>query len=264
MADHDSHLPVRSEKDGDDERVHVKLVGNDEGNSGDGQAADNQQKISDDSFASVETDGVYDPTAGPGLTNTDPSNTGLVGLVRNTAPDDTHQTLRISAKTGTVAAADPTEPQTDDQRSLDVSLHDEAGNAYTSKNPMPVSMEESEGDEIHDPHVEVDLAKGASVTFNYDTAGLTERFNLFEVHITASGKIKTEIFQGQGEVAETFVSKDVNFNSTAVPDAGSFKYPKVPLRVVGGANGTSFQVTITNRDQQPMDVYATFIGIKYS
>ena len=62
----------------------------------------------------------------------DGDNIGLKVQQRNLSPSDSQYTKRVTAVTGTGVSANTT--------SLDVSLHDEDGNAYTISNPLPVQL----------------------------------------------------------------------------------------------------------------------------
>jgi len=73
----------------------------------------------------VDIDGYYDAANNP-----DPDNIGIIGHTRSSSTDETKQKERITAKRGTVDT---------DTVSMDASLHDQSGNAYTSVNPVPVS-----------------------------------------------------------------------------------------------------------------------------
>jgi hypothetical protein len=76
---------------------------------------------------SVDLKGVYDA-----VTNPTPDNVGIIAHSRSVSPGDAQQTQRLSSKQGTVDT---------DVRALDVSLHDQLGNAYTSLNPVPSSVQ---------------------------------------------------------------------------------------------------------------------------
>ena len=256
MADQDTGLPIRSEADGADERVHVKIV------DGTGTAV-NQMTVDSDKNAHVEAhgndpagidrviktsedgstdvDGVYNASA-----NTEPANIGVVAQERNAAASDTRQTQQITGKRGTVDTT---------VVSMDVSLHDEDGNAYTSNNPIPVSLEESEGDEICDYQTSATVIKNASATHDYTVSG-SMTFIGDRAWISGSGKLKVEI-QVQDPGEETFSTKWVGFNSTANPnvDIDFAKIMKVPT-------GDIVRLKITNLDNQPQDLYSTLVGIE--
>ncbi len=260
MADQDTSLPVRSEADGTDERVQVKIVdatspdsqqaavdsdsnlhveahGNDPGGT------DRVLRTSEQGSASV--DGIYDVS-----NNTDPSNVGIIAQQRNASPADTLQTEQLTSiqdSGGTV-------------RALDISLHDEAGEAYDADNPLPVQIEENEGDEIHDYSTGSAVAKDAISNHDYSVAN-GRTLLLYGVHTSASGKQKVELQIGDGAASEVFATKAVAFNSTANPQS-NIKFERVPIKVVGTSNTTTVRVIRTNKDNQPQDLYSTIIGVE--
>lgn len=248
MADYDSGLPIRSEADGTDERVHVKIV--------DGtNPAVNQTTVDSDSNLHVEIhgndpagvdrvvrtseigaltpDGVYDATD-----NTKPGNVGLIASVRDAAPGDTTQTQRLTSVTN------------GDKRLLDVSIHDEDGAVFSEDNPFPVTVVDAEGTEVSNYQTSASVAANASVNHDYTVAGTD--LKLQQIFASGSGKIKVEVRVGP---TLTLVSKFVGFNSTANPNIEfTLKSPiTVPV-------GDIVRVVITNRDNQPQDVYSTVVG----
>lgn len=91
----------------------IKIHGNDPA------GVDRTIKTSED--GSIDIDGVYN-----GSINTEPANIGLVAHTRVISPGDNDQNKRLTAITNATVHA------------LDVSLHDENGNAYSSTNPLQV------------------------------------------------------------------------------------------------------------------------------
>ena len=259
MADYDSGLPIRTEADGADERVHTKIV-----DYADPDGASKQLEVSEgkahtrvygsqpdgttdqelrlSELGAPNGDGDYDAT-----NNTKPASIGLIAHDRNATPDETHQNVRVTGVTsGTVHAQD-------------VSLHDENGNPYSGTNPMPVTFEQSEGTEIHDFDQAVAIAKDASSNHDYSVAD-TNVLLLREILCSASGKARFELQIGDGAVSETFTTKAVVFNSTANPNA-----PIVftdPIVVTGTANTTTVRVVKTNLDNQAQDLYSTIVGVE--
>lgn len=169
-ADYDSSLPIRSESDGADERVHVKIV---DGSSG----AVNQATVDSDKNLHIEchgnraddtadivltlselgyanTDGVYEADD-----NSDPGNIGLIGHVRNATPGDTHQTIRWTGVNGTTATT---------VWAMDVSLHDEDGNPYSDSNPLFVAID-SDNNTVD---VSIDGVYNVSTNADPDNIGL--------------------------------------------------------------------------------------------
>ncbi len=256
MSDYDSQLPVRSKQD-DDERVQVKLV---DSTNPDTQ----QQKVDTDGNAHIEVHG-NQPTTGTdielqlseegrvngrgdydGTLNTKPASIGVIAHERGATIDETKQNQRVTAIAGESNSI-----------CMDISLHDEAGNNYDSNNPVPVAISENEGDELHPFDQATAIAKNGTDDHEYTVAdGKTAL--LYGVKLSASGKLKGELKIGDGATSEVFATKCVNFNSTAKPSANMDFY-RVPITVVGTANGTTIQLIRTNLDNQPQDLYSTFV-----
>jgi len=275
MADTDSDLGTRvhSKNDGIDGHVRIKIVGDP---AGVGTTATDHVAVDADKNAHVEAHG-NDPTGTDrvlrtselgsasvdgmyhAVNNTDPSQTGLVGMVRNAANGnlDSDQNLRITAKVGTVASGDPTKPQTDNTRSLDVALHDEAGNAYTRANPLPVSMEESEGAEVHDQNTAAALAAEASGNHDYSVLAGTS-FVLHQVICDAIGDARYELQIGDGAVVEAFTKKAVRYTSNS--KGGDINLAK-GLTVTAVATPRTVRVIRKNKDNKIQDVHTTIVGV---
>lgn len=250
MSDMASGLPIRSEADGTDERVHTKIcdgatpsqmasVDTDlnlhvEMHGNDPTAADKVLLLSE--LGSANIDGLYDVA-----NNTNPSNIGLMGHVRAASPADTDQTERLTAiANGSVHA-------------LDVSIHDEAGAAYSDSNPLPVYIAADPGTEVHDYNTAVVAAAGTS---NHNYAVPSGVFETHQIWASGSGKMKIEVQTSLDNVL--FTTFAVGFNSTAEPDINMDL--KLPKSLVGSA--TSFvRIIRTNNDNQSQSLYSTIIGI---
>lgn len=255
MADYNSSLPVRTQVDPDerlqtkivdattpsqqmivdtDSNAHVEVHGNDPAGT------DRVLKLSED--GSVDVDGVYDVSA-----NSEPANIGLVAAQRAATPSDSDQIRRLTAVT-------PDGVVNTDVHALDVSLHDENGVPYSSANPLQVVVIESEGVEINDYQTSAAVAAGASVDLDYTVTAL-KTLQFTQLHGAASGKAKFELKVETGVASGTFNTKFVFFNSTAQPNVDiSLKDP------ISVAAGVRVRVSITNRDTQAQDVYATVSG----
>lgn len=138
MADLDSGLPIRSEADGVDERVLTKIQdGADPGgvdktaevseklihtrvHGENPSGTKTQLKLSE--TGALNTQGDYDAS-----TNTKPSSSGLIAHDRNASVDETHQNKRVTAVAGA-----------DDTVCLDVAIRDESGASFSTANPLPV------------------------------------------------------------------------------------------------------------------------------
>ena len=256
MSDYDSGLPVRSEADGADERVQTKIV---DANNPDTQ----QMEVDTDNNAHVEvhgnnpvggdetlrlselghpnTDGLYD-----GTDNTDPSNSAVIAHSRNASPADTQSTERVTSiedSGGTV-------------RALDISLHDEDGEAYGPTNPLPVSFEESEGDELDDFNTSAAVAKDISVNHDY-TVTAAKTLLMEEILASGSGKMKVELQLETAAASGVFDTKVVMFNSTAKPNV-RIPCSKIRKQVAGAI----VRIKITNRDNQAQDLYSNLLGVE--
>lgn len=253
-TDFNTSLPVRSEADGTDARVQVKIVDRlnpdtkqmdvdsdhnahveMHGNAPDG-TTDKVMRLSEE--GAPNGDGVYD-----GTNNSTPASAGITAQVRNATASPSRQTMQPTAVRGSTAST---------QVSLDVALHDEAGEAYSSSNPMPVAIvNEETGTAIHDywesPAV---LAPGASVTRTYTVA--TSILSLKRILASASGRIKVEILTGPSGLP---VQKYTLFNSSSNPNV-EHECPKNFLVAVSDV----VQVKFTNMDKQSFTVYTTIEG----
>jgi hypothetical protein len=247
MSDYNSSLPIRTETAGDvgvkivdktspttqqmtvdsDSNAHVEIHGNDP------TGTDKVVKLSEQ--GSVNIDGVYNAS-----TNTDPSNIGIVAHVRTSSPSDSDQTKRLTAITNSTVHA------------LDISLHDETGAAYTQSNPLPVSIEESEGTEVHD--YSTSSAVAAAGTSNHDYTVASGIFRLTQVLASASGKLKIEIQIATDGV--TFTTKAVLFNSTSNPNLELTLSQALDCPTSG-----KIRVIRTNKDLADQDLYSTIIGV---
>lgn len=252
MSDYNSSLPVRSQSDGVDEKVVVKVIDGTPGGS-------NQMSVDSDKNAHVEmhgndpagTDRVVRTSELGALTpdgvynvanNTKPGNSGIIASTRNATPSDSTQTERITSITsGTV-------------RALDVSMHDEDGNPISSTNPLQVVVIESEGVEINDYNTVAAVAAAASSNHDYTvTAGKT--LKLTQIETSASGKMKIEVRIETAVASGVFNTKFVKFNSTANPNVS------ITLREpIDVAAGVRVRIIRTNNDNQAQDVYSTISG----
>ena len=257
MSDYNSSLPVRSEAD-IDERVQTKIVDASNPNT-------QQLEIDTDNNAHVEVHG-NQPTSGDDVAlqlseegrvngrgdynasdNTKPASVGLVAHERNASKAETHQVKRVSAVDSSVNT---------DVTALDVAIRDESGNPYTANNPLPVSFEESEGDEVVDFDQADAVAKDASTNHDY-TVNVGKTLIIDEVICSASGRAKFELQVETGVATGTFNTVAVAFNSTANPNATILTNKKLKV-----AAGVIVRVIKTNRDNQPQDLYSTILGVE--
>jgi hypothetical protein len=257
MSDYNSSLPVRSEADGTDERLHVKIV--------DGVASTAVHKVQVDAdhnihaeihgnkpdasdavvrlseLGAVNPDGVYS-----GTDNTKPAHVGVVGAVRAASPADADQTQRVTVKTGTTDT---------DVHAMDVSLHDANGNAFSSSNPLPVATAVA-GTPVHDYDTSSAIAAGSPDNHDYPVAA-GGTFRLSKIFAAGSGKLKVEV---QTTLNGTLYSTiAVMFNSTANPNI-VIDFNGIYEEIVGSAT-SAVRVIRTNLDKQAQDVYSTIVGL---
>lgn len=252
MSDYASGLPIRSEADGTDERVHVKVV--DKTNPG-----TQQMTVDTDSNAHVEIhgndpagvdrvvrtselgaltpDGMYNATD-----NTKPGNVGVIVHTRNATPGDAHQDLRQTGiKNGSVQAAD-------------VAIRDEDGVPFSASNPLPVTSVDSEGTEVNDYNTAAALAAAGTSNHDYTVTAL-KTLKLSGVKASASAKLKIEIQVESGVATNTFATRFVGFNSTANPNIFLRIHENITV-----AAGVRVRVIRKNLDNQAQDVYSTIEG----
>jgi len=108
---------------------------------------------------------------------------------------------------------------------------------------------EQDGIEIVEYNTSASVAKNASVNHDY-TVTAAKTFIGEEIVASGSGKLKVEVLINAVPVFTMF-------NSTSTPNV------RIPLEKVVKANATEvIRITITNRDNQPQDLYSTLIGVE--
>ena len=260
MADTDfkSSLPVRSEIDGTDERVHVKVV------DGTNNPAINQMKVDSDNAAKVlatghdpsgtnrtvrtselgalTPDGVYSVT-----NNTKPGNTGTIVSSRTATPGDTTQTIRA---TGIQGSTDTT------KWSQDVAIQDSNGNAFTTTNPLPITIvDAASGVTIINSEVDaLNIAAGSSSNMDY-TITASKTLSLKYVMCSGSGRMRFELQTSTDGV--TFSRLMVKYNSTSMPNV-DFDLSNNYKMVTG--SGSKIRIVALNLDHQPFDAHTLFSG----
>ena len=146
---------------------------------------------------------------------------------------------------------------TDFKSGQKVRLHDEDNTPYSSSNPVPVSMGESEfGTEVHD-YDDTDVVKDTSEDHDYTvTAGKTLFLN--RVNFSSSARCKVDLS------IETGVATDV-FNTIGTAhikagnEHGAIDFGNRPKRV---AAGVKVRVTKSNQDNQDAAIYDTIVGLE--
>lgn len=254
MSDYNSQLPIRSEADGTDERVLVKIQDGDNPGGANETATVSEKKVhtrghgkdsdgtDQETLHSQEghllTNGDYDAT-----NNKRPSSQGVIASDRDASPSETTMNKRPTAVAGN-----------DDKVALDVAISDSSGNRFDENNPLPVFQTANPGDEVNNYDQAVDTASDGSTNHDY-TIAATSEFRQLKVSCSASGKARFELQIETGIGAGTFTTAQVCFNSTANPNCEMSYEPAVQT-------GRIIRVVKTNLDNQPQDVYTTIKGIE--
>lgn len=181
------------------------------------------------------------------VTQSLPTGTNSIGSVAQSG----NWAVRLQDGAGTAitsSAAGSTRP-------LDTALRDSTGALYSGTNPFPVSISQDlAGNEINAFNTVSAVAAAASSNHVY-TVTASKTLQLTQVVCAASGKLKVEVQQETGVATGVFVTKYVQFNSTAVPNIViSFA---APLQT---AAGVKVQIIRTNLDKTAQDVYSTICG----
>lgn len=258
MADIDKGLPIRTEDDPDqyvrtrqfdstdetqgqdvdsDGNAHVEVHGNrcDD-------AADVALELSEEGRPNARGDYEADD-------NSCPSTSGLIAHNRDVAPDDTDLLKRVTAKTGTVDT---------DVVAMDVSIHDELGNAFTTLNPLPVQPVGLPGAPVHDFNEGVDIAAGATSDHDYSVPS-GQTFYLKQIIASASSRFRYKLQLGDGGAVEVFADVAVRFQSEDQDNADMILAE--PMEVVGTANTTTIKLIRQNRDDDDaQSLYTTIVG----
>lgn len=255
MSDQAMGQPVRSEADGTDQRVQVKIV--DKTSPG-----TQQMTVDTDSNAHVESHG-NDPAGVDRVqilteegrsttrgdynvsTNTKPSSNAAILHSRQTTPTEVHQTLRPTGINSSVNTS---------VWAQDVAMRDEDGNPFTTANPLPVTSVDSEGTEVNAYNTASAVAAAAVSNHDYTVTAL-KTLKLSGVRATASARSKIEIQIESGVGTNTFATVAVSFNSVSDPDM----WVPLPENVTVAA-GVRVRVIRTNRDLLAMDLYSTIMG----
>lgn len=253
MSDYDSQLPVRSKQDTDERLLSKIQDGADPGGVGktaevsetklhvrnhskDSDGNDQEQLLSQEGH--TQSNGDYDA-----VTNKRPSSQGLIASDRSATIDETTMNQRPTAVAGESNSI-----------CLDISLHDQNGQAYDADNPLYVVNTDDPGAEIEDYDQAVAIAKNASANHDYTT---TSEFRSLNVELSASGKARFELQVETAPTSGTFNTVMVKFNSTSNPNCEiKLKKPKAI------ANGSIIRVVKTNLDNQAQDLYSVINGVE--
>jgi hypothetical protein len=138
---------------------------------------------------------------------------------------------------------------------VSANIRDNSGNAFTSANPLPVTITTSGGGtKINSYNTLAALAAGGTSNHDYTVTAL-KTLSLASIWGSASGKLKIEIQVETGAATGVFNSFFVGFNSTATPNI------LIP-DLANVSAGVRVRVIRTNEDKQAMDVYSTISGVE--
>ena len=253
MADQNTSLPIRTEADGTDERLHAKIV--------DGADPSLRMTVDSDLNAHIEMHG-NDPAGvdrvmilseeGRSSSNGDydaalnskPSSNATILHDRVASPTEVDQNFRPTGVASSV----------DNAKCADVAIRDEAGNPFTSSNPLPVTLVDSEGVEINNYLQATAIAAAATDNHDYTVTAL-KTLKLAKIDCSASGKIKAQIQVETGVATGIFTTYFTQFNSTANPNL-SFDVKEL----ITVAAGVKVRAAITNLDNQAQNLYSTISG----
>lgn len=257
-TDHKSSLPVRSEKDGLDERLHTKIVDFEAPD-----AAENQVQVSE-KLLHVRTFGHDESGDKKQILTNEKGNIAIDGdydVANNSNPSSSGLVLHDRTATGVLPTREnqnvrPTGKSYDDGVktivALDIALHDEEGKPFSEENPLPVTFSESEGEEVHDfKDSAAPIAKDASDSHTY-IVPVGKVFLFEQVIMDASVQHKIEVAYG---TAGAEVRKFVRFGTKSKDSSFELK------RSVRLTAGQQIVITRTNQDQQSATLFSTIVGL---
>ena len=258
-SDQLTSLPIRSEKDGADQRVHIKIV-----DFAAPDTTDNQSEVSEkllhvrifgndpaatkvqvklSELGNVNPAGFYDVDD-----NSLPASVGVVAGSRDATPGVTKQTVQITSiqdSGGTV-------------RAMDVSLHDEDGEPFSASNPLAVYNTDDPGAEVIDYKDSGDVAKNSTDNHDYSVTAL-KTLTMYKVMASASGLAKFQVLVETAPASGTFNAIATAFNSTANPNV-EFDFQKVGKNI---AAGVKVRIACTNKEVSgAQSMYSTICGVE--
>jgi hypothetical protein len=261
--DIDSQLPVRSVDDVD-ERVLVKIQDGDSpaganntvtvsekkahvrNHGADSDGTDKQVLLSQEGH--TQSNGDYD-----GSTNKRPSSQGAILHDRK----DTAQVPAEADQNKRPTAVSYDNGVDETVVSADVAIRDEEGVPFSASNPLPVSIEDSVGDEVHDHNESASaITKNNSDNHEYTVTALKE-LELEQWGCGGSGYMKGELQIETGVATGVFTSADVLFNSTALPSPD-----RVIKRAIKVAAGVKVRIIRTALDNQSQALYSFVNGFE--
>jgi hypothetical protein len=262
--DIDSQLPIRSVADGTDERVHVKIVDYDAPDGVDNQVQISEKMVHNKNHGE-DSDGTKRPELlsqeGHSTTNGDydaatnkrPSSSGTILADRK----DTAETLVEADQNARPTAVTYDNGVDETVVCADISLHDEDGVPYSQTNPLPVSFEESEGEEVHDQMESVAVIAKDNSDEQIYTVTVLKTLLLEQWGISSSGHMKGELYVETGVATGIYTLKDVMYGTAACPnDDNCFK------RAIKVAAGVRVKITRYNMDNQSQGLNSFINGLE--
>lgn len=256
MTAYKGQLPIKSNADGLDERVLVKVQDGDlpggaaetmtvsekkahvRVHGKDSDSADQQVLLSQEGH--VQSNGDYDATS-----NKRPSSQGLIASDRSATPAEATMNQRPTAI-----------PSTDGDNAVaqDVAIRHSDGNHIDEENPLATYLAESPADEVDDYQEDTDVAKDVSANHDY-TVTAAKDLKSIEVLCSASALAGFQLQVETAVAAGTFTTVATNFNSVAKPDC-KLRYKKKV------AAGIVVRVVKTNLDNQDNDLFTQITGLE--
>ena len=139
-----------------------------------------------------------------------------------------------------------------------VDIFDSTGTAFSSTNPLPVSVvSETLGTEVNKYNTTASVTGGATTNHDYTITSL-KTFKGRKFWASASGKIKIEVQTSPDGSA--FTTYWVGFNSTANPN---IDIDLSNLSITDSGAGSKIRIIVTNKDILAQDVYSTISGSEY-
>ena len=143
-----------------------------------------------------------------------------------------------------------------DQRAgLPIRLFDEDNIPYTENNPLPVTLAESEGDEIHDFKEDIDVLKAGGTASHIYTVSVGKVFVINKILGSSSGRAKFELQVETALASAVFETKAVAF--ATVSNSSIEINLNTTIKV---AAGVQVKVIKTNLDNNDHSIYTTIIG----
>jgi len=193
-----------------------------------------EQQFSEEGFTNGRGD--YNAT-----TNEKPNSGGLIAHIRNVSLTLVHQVMRVTAiKSGDVTA-------------LDVAIRDESGNPYTGNNPFPVTLAESEDDEILEALISPTPVDKNEEDIHEYIVPVGKIFLLEQVLCSSSGQSRF-IIEAGAVGSEDFITARYGTAENLNPDVSFVRAKKLTA-------GHKVKITRTNKDSHPMDLVSTIIGL---